>query len=73
MENYILNHLNKLKHDQDRRASQISGYMPKKIPKPSILSTEAKKSHSDIKQDSEDSFRIIKKIVPNEKSKLKTS
>ena len=73
VENYILSHLNKLKHEQERRASQISGYMQKKIDKPSILSTEAKKSHSDIKQDSEDSFRIIRKTTPNDKPKLKTS
>ena len=59
---WVLYQLNRMKVDTDRRMSQFSTAVGKKLPKPSILSTEAKKSHSDLKQDSEDdSFKILKK------------
>lgn len=63
-----------MKHDKDRRSSQISSFVSKKAPKPSILSTEAKKSYSGVGQDSEDSFRVTKKpVMKDDKFKLKNS
>lgn len=48
----LLIKLNIMKIEKYRRSSQLSGFMCKKGQKPSIISTDAKKSLSDLKQDS---------------------